>query len=238
MSPASDSLESIRATGVLRIGLFPSFFYARSADGEFSGWGIEMARALAAELGADLRLVERPSPPAIVDSLRAGDCDAAFIGITAERRALLDFTEPWVEGDFTFLLPAGANFTRIAELDQPNLRIGVVAKHAMDTALQNKLPAARRVYADTPDAAFELFQRCEIDALAGIRPGLSVYATRAPGSRLLAGRYGSNVIGLAIRKHDADWLEHVSTFVAESKSSGLARSAAESCGALGLEILP
>ena len=243
MSQARDTLAAIRAAGVLRIGLFPSFFYARSVDGDFSGWGYEMGRALAAELGVDLRLIERSSPPATVDALRAGDCDAAFIGITPERRALLDFTAPWVEGDFTFLVPAGltsdgSSVTRIADLDQPDLRIGVVAQHAMDAALDGKVPAARRVYAGTPDAAFELFLKREIDVLAGIRPGLSVYATRAPGSRVLPDRYGSNVIGLAVRKNDPAWLQHVSTFVATSKSSGLARSTAEHCGAIGLEILP
>jgi polar amino acid transport system substrate-binding protein len=237
MSQACDSLEVIRTAGVLRIGLFPSFFYARSAAGDYSGWGIEMARALAADLDVDLRLIESPSPPATIDALRAGDCEAAFIGITPERRALLDFSAPWVEGDFTFLVRAGSGVTRIADLDQPDLRIGVVAKHAMDSALDGKLPAARRVYASTPDAAFDLFLNSEIDVLAGIRPGLSVYATRAPGSRVLPDRYGSNIIGLAVRKNDPAWLEHVSTFVASSKSTGRARSAAEKCGALGLEIL-
>lgn len=238
MPHASDCLTAIRSTGELRIGLFPSFFYARSAAGDFSGWGFEMGRALADELGVALRLVERPSPPAIVEALRAGDCDAAFIGITPERRALLDYTAPWVEGDFTFLVPANARFASIADLDQPDLRVGVVAKHAMDAALAGKLPNARRVYADTPDAAFALFLAHEVDVLAGIRPGLSVYADGAPGSRVLADRYGSNVIGLAVRKNEPAWLETVSTFVAHSKSSDLARATAERCGALGLEILP
>lgn len=241
MNPTSDRLTAIRASGVLRVGLFPSFFYARSAAGGFEGWGIEMARALAADLGVELRLVERPSPPAIVDSLRAGDCDAAFIGITPERRELIDFTAPWVEGDFTFLVTEGSTATCIADLDRPNLphsvRIGIVAGHAMDAALEGKLPAAHRVYADTPDAAFALFERREVDVLAGIRPGLTVYATRATGSRVLPDRYGSNVIGLAVRKHDSPWLAVVSAFVAMSKKSGLARTAAERCGARGLEVL-
>ena len=238
MSPASDSLEAIRTSGVLRIGLFPSFFYARSRSGEFSGWGYEMGRALADELRVELQLVERPSPPAIVEALRAGDCNAAFIGITPERRALLDFTAPWVEGDFTFLVPAGSSATGIADLDQPDIRIGIVAKHAMDAALNGKLPNAPRIYAETPDAAFELFLNREIDVLAGIRPGLSVFAIRAPGSRVLPDHYGSNIIGLAVPKNDDAWLAFVSDFVARSKSTGLARSAAERCGAVGLEILP
>ncbi len=237
MNPTSDRLTAIRASGVLRIGLFPSFFYARSENGEFSGWGIEMARAFAADLGVDLRLVERPSPPAIVESLRAGECDAAFIGITRERRELLDFTAPWVEGDFTFLVPAGSFATSIADLDRPTTRIGVVAGHAMDAALDGKLPAAPRIYADTPDAAFELLQRREIDVLAGIRPGLMAYAARVPGSRVLPDRYGSNVIGLGVAKNDAPWLAFVSAFVARSKTSGLARNAAERCGAQGLDVL-
>lgn len=237
MSTPADTLADIRASGTLRIGLFPSFFYARSAAGGLEGWGIEMARGLAGGLGVALDLIERPSPPAIVEALRGGDCDAAYIGITPERLAVLDFTAPWVEGEFTFLVPGQASYQHIADLDRPGLRLAIVAKHAMDAALDGKLPSATRVYADTPDEAFGMFLRGEVEVLAGIRPGLSVYATKAPGTRILPDRYGSNVIGLAVRKGDPAWLAHVSRFVADSKTSGAARAAAERCGAVGLEVL-
>lgn len=229
----------IRAAGRLRVGLFPSFFYAREpATGAFTGWGIEMALALASELGAALDLTERPSPPAVVASISAGEVDVAFLGISADRARHVDFTRPWVRADFTFLVPAELAVGGIEDVDRNGLRIGVVRNHAMDAALTGKLARAERVHAETPDAAFELLRRGEVQVLAGIRPGLVAYAAKAPGARVLAGCYGANVIGLAVAKGEAGWLAVLDDFVARSKASGAARAAAERVGAAGLEVVP
>lgn len=224
--------------GKLRIGLFPSFFYKRDEkSGQFSGWGIEMARALASRLGVALELVERPSPPAVVAALRTGECDAAFLGISADRGGEVDFTPAWAQAEFTFLLPPGAGAASISEADRPGTRIAVVSNHAMDFALRGKLSHAQPVYADTPDAAFELLRESKADVLAGIRPGLVGYAERMPGARVLPDRYGANVLGMAVAKGEAAWLAYVSAFVAETKSSGAAREAAAKVGAAGLELI-
>jgi polar amino acid transport system substrate-binding protein len=225
--------------GTLRIGLFPSFFYKCDADsGGFSGWGIEMARALAERLGVSVEFVERPSPPAVVAALRHGECDAAFLGISTDRGGEVDFTPPWAKADFTFLLPPDAGAASIVQADRPGARIAVVSNHAMDFALRGKLRHLVPVYAATPDAAFELLLEGKADVLAGIRPGLVGYAARLPGARVLADRYGANVLGMAVAKGEAEWLAYLSAFVAETKASGAARKAAERVGAAGLEIVP
>ena len=237
-TPTDPRVAAIIRRGSLRIGLFPSFFYRREPDGAFAGWGIEMGRALADKMGVAVQFIERANPPVVVASLQAGACDTAFLGISAERAAEVDFTPPWAQADFTFLVPAASAVGSIADADRTGIRIGVVRHHAMDTALHGKLKLAQRVYADTPDAAFELFQQGAADVLAGIRPGLNAYAAKAPGTRVLADKYGTNVIGLAVVKGDADWIAYVSAFVADSKRSGTARAAADRSGTRGLEIAP
>ena len=132
----------IIATGTLRVGLFPSFFYVRAADGALTGWGIEMARALAERLGAPLELIERASPPAIVACLSEGGCDVAFLGLSAERAVQVDFTPPWVKADFTLLVPAGSAVACFGDADRPGVRIGVVGQardgHSARTASSPK----------------------------------------------------------------------------------------------------
>jgi polar amino acid transport system substrate-binding protein len=236
--PTDNRLAAIADAGTLRIGLFPSFFYRRDPEsGDFSGWGIEMARALSGRLGVGLELVERSSPPAVVACLRSGECDAAFLGISADRATEVDFTPAWAEAEFTFLLPPGATATSIPEADRPRARVAVVSNHAMDFALRGKLQHAERVYAETPDAAFELLREGKADVLAGIRPGLVGYAERMPGARVLPDRYGANVLGMAVTKGETAWLAYLSAFVAETKASGAAREAAAKVGAVGLEIV-
>jgi polar amino acid transport system substrate-binding protein len=105
----------------------------------------------------------------------------------------------------------------------------------MDTAL--KLHHAERSYAEVPDAAFGLLRAKQADVLAGIRPGLMNYAAKLPGSRVLDGSYGANVLALAVAKGNAAWLAHVNEFVGQAGTSGLVRRAIESAGLRGIDVV-
>jgi polar amino acid transport system substrate-binding protein len=137
--------------------------------------------------GVHARAVSRrcrrsPVSLGIVACLKAGACDVALLGNTPARAAEVDFSPPYLQGDFTYLVPAGSSVRRIADADQPGVRIAVVHNHAMDFALRGKLTQAEPVYAETPDAAFELLQTGHLTVLAGIRPGLLTYSGQSPGS--------------------------------------------------------
>ena len=162
--------------GMLRLALFPSFFYRRDEQGEPRGVGILLARALAERLGVTLASTEYASPPKVVEALGHDAADVALLGIDPARAAEVDFSPPLLSAEFTFLVPAGSTVRSLAEVDRPGLRIALVRHHAMDTAL--KTGHAERIYAETPDAAFDLFRSGGADVLAGIRPGLIMYASR------------------------------------------------------------
>ncbi len=106
----------------------------------------------------------------------------------------------------------------------------------MDTALRGKLTSAQPVYADTPDAAFELFRGGQADVLAGIRPGLLMYAGMIAGSRMLDDRYGRNVIALAVKKGEAARHTFVGEFVTRAKTDGTVTRAIASAGLRGVEV--
>jgi polar amino acid transport system substrate-binding protein len=225
----------IARLGALRLALFPSFFYRRDAAGEPRGVGIEIARALAERIGVALKAQEYQSPPKVVEALATGAADVALLGIDPARAAEVDFSPPILAADFTYLVPEGFSARVIADADRPGTRIALVRHHAMDTALRGKLTAATAVYADTPDAAFELFRAGSAEVLAGIRPGLMMYAGKLPGTRVLPDRYGRNVIALAVRTGEAGWLSDVSAFVEVAKVDGTLRRAIETAGLNGVE---
>jgi polar amino acid transport system substrate-binding protein len=230
-------VDLVRA-GKVRVGLFASFVYTKNpATGELRGVGIEIARALAARLGVEVLLVERSDPAEIVECLKAGACDVALLGITAGRAAEVDFSPPYLQADLTYLVSAGSSVRRVADADQPGVRIAVVRNHAMDFALRGKLKQAEPVYAETPDAAFDLLRTGHVTVQAGIRPGLLTYSTQLPGSRVLEDRFGANVIGMAVRKGQDGWLSYVSEFITESKTSGSVQQAMERAGMRGIEVV-
>ena len=222
----------------LRIGLFPSFFYNRAPNTrKLQGVGIEIANALAARIGIELVLLEYPSPPGVVQALKAGNCDVAFLGLDPSRAAEIDFTPPCMQADFTFMVPAGSSIRSIDDADKAGTRIAVVRNHAMEFALKGKLNNAERVLAETPDAAFGLLHNRDADVLAGIRPGLLKYASLMPGSRVLEGSYGANVLALAVAKGQHELLSYLSDFVEHARTTGLVHRAIESSGLKGIRVI-
>jgi hypothetical protein len=83
-------------------------------------------------------------------------------------------------------------------------------------------------------AAFELFRAGAADVLAGIRPGLLMYARMQPDMRVLDDRYGQNVIALAVKKGEAELLSAVRAFVEEAKANGAIERAIEAAGLGGV----
>jgi ABC-type amino acid transport substrate-binding protein len=100
-------LDSIRASGVLRVGYLlgrPPYSYF-NASGELVGFDIEMAGRLASDLGVKLELV-----PVKTEDLEAavnrGDVDIMMSGVvvTATRAATMLFSQPYQEETLAFLV--------------------------------------------------------------------------------------------------------------------------------------
>jgi polar amino acid transport system substrate-binding protein len=228
-------VADLRRTGRVRFGLFPSFFYSKAANGELHGVGVEMARKFAEKIGAALELREYPNPPAVVQALSAGEIDVAGLGLDPARAAQVDFTPPYMKADFSFVVPRGSAVQNSADTDRHGIRIATVRGHAMDTALKTK--NAERIYADVPDAAFELLRTGKADVLAGIRPGLINYAAKLPGSRVLEDSYGANILALAVAKNQPERLAFISEFIVEVRASGLVQRAIDSAGLGGIDVV-
>jgi len=170
---ADQRVEDLVQAGRVRVALFPSFLYTKDpVTGELRGVGIEVARALAARLGIEVLPVEYPTPPKVVECLKAGACDVAFLGIDPSRIAEVGFSPPFMEVDFTYLVPAGQSIRSVADADRPGVRIAVVRNHAMDLVLSRILKQAEMVRAETPDGTFDLLRTGHADVQTGVRPGL------------------------------------------------------------------
>lgn len=233
MPQTGSSMDAIVRRGALRLALFPSFFW-RSEAGQPRGVGVSIARALADRVGVPLVCAIYASPPAVVAALVADAADVALLGIDPARAAEVDFSPPLLAADFTYLVPEGSTVRALADADRPGTRIALVRHHAMDTALH--LSQAERVYAETPDAAFDLIRAGGADVLAGIRPGLLSYASRWPGARVLDEGYGRNVIALAVRKGAPEWFAAVAEFAEHARADGTVTRAIAEAGLAGVDV--
>ena len=225
-------------TGKLRVALFLPQYTKDPVNGVVRGEVhlVDIARALAARMGVELVLVEYPTPPAAMEGLNTGSCDVAFLGINPARAAVVGLSPPFVEMDYTLLVPAGSSIRKVANADRPGVQIAGVRNHASTSALARLLKDAKIVYAETPDPAFDLLRTGKADAWASVGFVLESYSSRLPGSRVLEDRYGASQEAMAVRKDQAGRLAYISEFIEEAKASGVVQRAIERGGLRGIHV--
>lgn len=225
--------------GKIRSALFLPQYSKDDATGELSGVGpgmvaIELIRGLATRLGIDALLAGVQTPVQVVECLKSGACDLAFMGITESRAAEIDFSPPVIQFDFTYLVPAGSSIFGVSDVDRPGVRIAVVRNHASTLALSRVLQHAELLATDVPEAALDMLRDRNADALASARDLLVDYAAKMAGSRVLKDAYGGNRTGMAVPKGQTGRLAYIYEFVEEAKASGLVQRAIDRAGCNGV----
>lgn len=222
----------------VRIGLFLPQYSKDASTGELKSVWVESARAFAARLGIPLVLVEHPTPPQAIACLKRGACDLLFLPFDDRSASVGDFSPPIFQFDYTLLVPAYSPVHRVADVDQPGMRIAAVRNHASTIALSHLLKQAKLTYAETPEETFELLRSGKASAMASARPTLLTYSAQLAGSNVLEDRYGANINRMVVPKGKTAWLSYVSEFVEEAKATGLVLKAIERGGPPGVTVSP
>ncbi len=228
--------DLVRA-GKIRAALFPPQYDKDAVTGEYRGVWFEVIRALGERIGVDVVVVELPTPARMIECLAAGDCDIGSLGFDPTRADQVGgFSPPFMQVDYTYLVPENSSIRGLADVDRPGVRIAAVRDHASTLALGRILKQAETVGAETPDAAFEGLRSGQVDVWASIRPTLLDYAGKLPGSRVLEESYGANLPALVVAKGQSARLAYIGEFVEHAKSSGLVQRAIDRAGQPGYRV--
>jgi polar amino acid transport system substrate-binding protein len=242
--PVNDArVADLVHVGKIRIGLHLPQFTKDPATGEIRGTGTgtvieQFAHALADRIGVKLELIGHPSPPALVECLKADKCDAGFLGYIPARSTDVGFTPPYIQVPFTLMVPAESPIHSTAEMDRAGIRIAVVRSHVSTLTISRMLKHAEMISVEIPDEAFELLRSGRADAWAAPRPPLLEYAGRLAGAHVLDDHYGANLQSLAVPKEQARRLAYLTEFVETAKASGLVQRVIERAGERGIEVAP
>ena len=178
-------LDRVRATRVLRVATTGDYApFSLDTDGRLSGADIELARDLAAHLGAEPVFV-RTSWPGLANDLRAGRFDVALsgIGYTEERAALGLYSAAYHEGGKTLLARCAdrERFDTAAELDRPGVRVivnpgGTNERYVRENVRQAQIlvyPDNRGVFAEIAAGRADVMVTDDVEAelQARRRPG-------------------------------------------------------------------
>ena len=236
-SPDARVSDLVQA-GKIRIGLFSSQFSKDAASGDLRGVRPDMARALAARIGVQAVLLEHASPPQVIDCLKVAACDVVFLPKDARAASIGEFSFPFIQSEFTFLVPAGSSILRASDTDKPGIRIAAVRGHASAVALSNVIKQAEVVLEGNEQAAFESLRTGGVHAFASTRQSLRKVAKELPGSQVLADRYGAQFNRVVVPKERTAWLAFANEFVEEAKTSGLVQRAIDREGTSSFEVAP
>ncbi len=95
-------------------------------NGEFTGFDIELMRAIAEDMGLELAVVNSGFDPITSGlAMQAGDCDiaAASITITEEREENIDFSDGYFSGDQSLLVDSASGIAVLGDLSGKSLGV-------------------------------------------------------------------------------------------------------------------
>jgi polar amino acid transport system substrate-binding protein len=193
-------------SGTLRIGVGIGSSTTATRDpatGEVKGPALELGRALAARIGIPSVAVEYPRPGAVIDGLRANAWDITVLLVDPVRAEQVDFSNPFLQSDLTYLVAAGSTIQSVADADQSGIRIAVARGDTSDLQLTRTLKRAELVRTDSIAAAVELLRTGAVNAVALNRPSLIAQSADLPGSRVLSDGFADIYSAMAVPKgHD------------------------------------
>src|ERR1700722_1795058 len=219
-----DVISELAPTGVLRAGINLSNFLlvtGKSPVGDPEGVAPDMAREIARRLGVPVTYVTFNSPGELADQAGKGVWDVGLIGAEPQRAETIAFTAAYVEIEATYLVPAGSRLKTIAEVDAAGVRIAVAGRSAYGLWLDRNIKHAELVRTDSLGSATEQFLRGNLEALAGLRPGLLADLEKLPGARILNGKFSSVQQAIGTAKRNTAGASYLRDFVEEAKASGL-----------------
>jgi polar amino acid transport system substrate-binding protein len=240
ISPALVSAFAPGGTLRASINLGNPILANRNPDGgEPVGVSIDLAREFARRLGVGIELVVFEKAAASVDAVKNEKADIGFFAIDPARSEGLLFTAPYVLIEGSYLVPSASALADNAQIDAQGHRISVGAGSAYDLFLTREIKQAEIVRLQGAGPALAALRAGEVEVAAGIRQMLEGEAQRAPGVRVLPGRFMviQQAMGTpASRGADAQAL--LAAFVEEMKAGGFVADALKRHRIEGASVAP
>jgi polar amino acid transport system substrate-binding protein len=233
--------SELAPTGVLRAGINLSNFLlvtGRSANAEPVGVSPDMAKAAAAALGVPVTYVPFKTPGELGDQAGKNIWDIGLIGAEPQRAEKIAFSAAYCEIEATYMVPAGSPIKSIADVDKKGVRIAVSARSAYDLWLVNNIKNATLVQVSGLDAAYQKFMSDKLEVLAGLRPGLLKDVEKAPGLKILDGKFTAVQQAIGTAKANLEGAKFLAAFVEDAKKSGLVAEFIKRHNVKGLSVAP
>jgi polar amino acid transport system substrate-binding protein len=168
--PAQTTLNRVIENGELRVGMTGDQppLTIKVADGQYIGYDVDMASALAEGMGVKLVIVEKPFN-ALLEALESGEIDAIISGmaITPERSVRALFAGPYTLSGKSVLTKSNilARARNARDINDSRFRISVLKGSNAQKYVDRLLPDVTVLPVDNYDIGVEMVRNGDVDAL-------------------------------------------------------------------------
>ena len=195
------------------------------ATGEPRGVSAELARELAKRLAVPIEFVTFDAAGKVFDALQKGAWDIAFLAIDPVRAAGIDFTAPYVVIEGAYVVPVDSPLKTVEDVDRDGVRVAVARASAYDLYLTRALKHAKLVREANGRDALALFRKERLEAAAGVKQPMVIYAKSDPNVKVMDGRFMEIRQAMGTQKGREAGSRYLHAFIEEMKASGFVAEA-------------
>ncbi|MBQ4526750.1 MAG: transporter substrate-binding domain-containing protein [Clostridia bacterium] len=217
---ASDAIVADSSDRVIKMATnaaFPPYEYKEGE--EFVGIDIEIATAIAAELGAKLEVVDMEFD-SIITSVDNGETDFGMAGMTVtdERKEQVDFTYSYATGVQSIIVPEGSDITDIDALT--GKKIGVQLGTTGDIYASDEFGADNVTqYGKGADAVIAL-KGGDVDAVIIDNEPAKAFVEANEGLVILDTDYAVEDYAIAVKKGNTELLDEINAALEKLTADG------------------
>lgn len=224
----------IRQSGALRVCIWPDYFaisYRNPRTDQLEGIDIELAKALAADLGVQPVFVET-SFVKFMDELDEDRCDVAMfaVGITPARQKRVAFSAPYLRsGVYAVTTKAQHRIAAWEDIDRRGNVVAVQAGTFMEPLMRGLLKDATLMVVSPPATRETEIESGRADVFISDFPYTRRMVRTHDWARIIAPDtpVGPTDYAYAVRAGDDAWLARIDAFVAAIKADGRLQKAAQ-----------
>jgi polar amino acid transport system substrate-binding protein len=231
-------------TGTLRasfIATNPVQGRVDAQTGATTGAAPDLARELARRLGVPHVITPLPDAGAVLESVRSGAVDIAFLAVEPARASQVDFSDPYSNSGAAYAVRTDSSFQKSADVDRAGVIIGAIAGQTPEVYVREHVKNAR-VESLPSVPSNEVMGRMLLDgkvqAFAANRTRMEELAHAVPGLRVLADDYMVTNQAIVVQKGNAARLAEVNRFLAAVRASGFVKASLDRANVAGVRVAP
>jgi polar amino acid transport system substrate-binding protein len=233
---AAEPAQDLAPGGTLRVtflGGNPTQGKVDPVSGEVSGPVRELADALGKKLGLPVKITPLNGVPAVLESVKTHQADIGFVAADPSRAGEVDFSQVYLLGWASYMVPLGSPLHDVKEVDRAGIRVAATPGDSPGLFLQRNLKSATFVPIRSAEEAVGLLERGEVHGYATNRQRLLQMVAADARFRVLDGNYFAVQQAIAVPKGNAAALDIVNRFLDEAKAAGLIDGAIRRAGLAG-----